>query len=185
MSPKKSSRRFATLLLTLAALGFWQSAAALTLSDQLGQAAAFEVEATESIEPSSLRLMAAYALDLGRVTGIVTREALAMIGADYELGSQRDDAIDCSGLVQRVFGAAGVDMPRTTREQVNLGKPVAARDLKKGDLVFYQWQRRQLHVAIYMDEGYILHASPAAGRVVLTRLTPSWQARMVGARRLI
>ncbi len=185
MNLKTIGRSTTVLLLSLSALGFWQSASALMLSERLDQDATLEIEATEWLEHAPLQLTAAAAIDTGRVAGTVTREALALIGTDYVLGSQRDDAIDCSGLVQRVYGAAGVDMPRTTREQVQVGTPVSAQNLKLGDLVFYQWKRRQLHVAIYMNDGYILHASPAAGRVVLTRITPVWQARMVGARRLI
>jgi len=126
-------------------------------------------------------------LDDEFVVDLVISDALSMLGTGYQLGAKADDEkkVDCSSLVQRIFRTIGVDVPRTTRQQVGYGEPVARDDLRKGDLLFYRWQRHNLHVAIYMDDGYILHASPGQGRVVVTRLTPSWERRLVAARRVI
>lgn len=179
-----TGRNAAALLLSLAtALGSGQ-AMALSLSGQLGEvvpAAALLDEGT----PASLQLIEATDISASLKTELVASEALAMIGTHYEFGSEGNDAVDCSSLVQQAYRAAGLEIPRTTREQVGVGAPVRLSELKKGDLVFYRWQRRNLHVAMYMDDGYILHASPGKGRVVMTRLNPSWQRRLVAARRLI
>lgn len=160
-------------------------AQALTFSTHLGQGWPFGGAPVAATDAQSAQLAMAEGLDAGPLTEIVAREALAMLGAEYELGRADDDAVDCSSLMQRIFRAAGFAMPRTAREQSGVGEPVHRAELKKGDLLFYRWQPRNLHVAVYMDDGYILHASPSAGRVVMTRITPSWEQRLVAARRLI
>lgn len=111
--------------------------------------------------------------------------AMSMLGTRYKLGSRKSSAVDCSLLVQRIYGAVGLELPRTTREQIHLGEPVQLSQLRKGDLLFYRWQGRNLHVAIYMDNGYILHASPREGKVVMTQLNPSWSRRLVAVRRIL
>ncbi|WP_162932400.1 C40 family peptidase [Solimonas sp. K1W22B-7] len=111
--------------------------------------------------------------------------AMSMLGTRYRLGSRKSTAVDCSLLVQRIYAAIGMDLPRTTREQIHLGEPVHVEALRKGDLLFYRWQGRNLHVAIYMDNGYILHASPREGKVVMTQLNPSWSRRLVAVRRVL
>lgn len=175
----------AGLLLSAFGCCFSNAAAALTLSPHLGQGWPFDSAPVEPTGVEPPQLIFAQAIEAGHLTEIVAREALAMLGADYELGSAADDAVDCSSLMQRIFRAVGLAMPRTAREQAGVGEPVHRAELKKGDLLFYRWQPRNLHVAVYMDHGYILHASPSAGRVVLTRITPSWEQRLVAARRLI
>lgn len=175
----------AGLLLSAFGCCFSNAAVALTLSPHLGQGWPFDSAPVEPAGVETPQLTVAQAIEPGHLTEIVAREALAMLGADYELGSAADDAVDCSSLMQRIFRAVGLAMPRTAREQSGVGEPVHRAELKKGDLLFYRWQPRNLHVAVYMDDGYILHASPSAGRVVLTRITPSWEQRLVAARRLI
>jgi len=111
--------------------------------------------------------------------------AMSMLGTRYKLGSRKSSAVDCSLLVQRIYGAIGMNLPRTTREQILLGEPVPLSELRQGDLLFYRWQGRNLHVAIYMENGHILHASPREGKVVMTPLNPSWSRRLVAARRIL
>jgi cell wall-associated NlpC family hydrolase len=116
----------------------------------------------------------------------VAEAALSRVGTGYRYGSSTgDEALDCSGLVQQVYREAGLDLPRTAREQASLGLAVRVADLKKGDLVFYRWKPHVLHVAVYLDGGYIVHASPKNGRVVLTRINAQWLRHMVGARRVL
>ncbi|MGH8430932.1 MAG: C40 family peptidase, partial [Solimonas sp.] len=111
--------------------------------------------------------------------------AMSMLGTHYKFGSKSSTAVDCSSLMQLIYHGVGLDLPRTTREQIRLGEPVHMSELRKGDLLFYRWRARGLHVAIYMDNGYILHASPSKGKVVMTQLNPSWRRRLVAARRVL
>lgn len=179
------SLRAARLLLTLCAIVASAPVAALDLSMRLGVVS--QADMIDDSVQTPLLLESSASLDDEFVVDLVISDALSMLGTDYQLGASTLDEkkVDCSSLVQRIFRAIGVEVPRTTRQQVGYGEPVAREDLRKGDLLFYRWQPSNLHVAIYMDDGYILHASPGQGRVVVTRLTPSWERRMVAARRVI
>lgn len=157
---------------------------ALSLTEELGQ-----IEAPADpvgygfIMP--LQFSEAVRFEGGRQAERVISEALAMLGMRYRYGSSSAKAVDCSSLVQQIYRSIGLQLPRTTRQQVHLGTAVALEQLQKGDLLFYRWRPRALHVAVYMDDGYILHASPSAGRVIMTRLDKNWRRRLVAARRVI
>ena len=70
-------------------------------------------------------------------------------------------SFDCSGLVQYVYRHFGVDLPRTTWDQVNCGTPVSYSELQAGDLVFTNGNG---HVGIYVGGGQMIHASmPGVG----------------------
>lgn len=108
-----------------------------------------------------------------------------MLGAHYVYGADRDDAVDCSSLVGRMFRSAGKKLPRTSRELVAIGEPVVNNDYAPGDLLFYRWGPSDLHVAVYLEDDRILHASSSQREVVISSLTPVWEQRMVAARRLL
>jgi lipoprotein Spr len=176
--------RAASLLLSLCAVLGSAPASALDLSTRLGSVAFADQMIDDSVQ-TPVALEASTELDGEFVVDLVISDALSMLGTGYQLGASDEKSVDCSSLVQRIFRVIGLDVPRTTRQQVGYGEPVARADLRKGDLLFYRWQPRNLHVAVYMDDGYILHASPGQGRVVVTRLTPDWERRLVAARRVI
>ncbi|HET6358244.1 C40 family peptidase [Streptomyces sp.] len=82
--------------------------------------------------------------------------ARAQIGKPYVWGASGPSSYDCSGLTQAAWKAAGVDLPRTTWDQVNVGTRVATKDLLPGDLVFFYDDIS--HVGIYIGDGMMIHA---------------------------
>ncbi len=74
-------------------------------------------------------------------------------------GTSLTKGADCSGFVLSVFKKYNVSLPRTSREQANVGKKISASDLQPGDLVFYAKGGRINHVAIYIGGGQVIHAS--------------------------
>jgi hypothetical protein len=82
------------------------------------------------------------------------------LGVPYLWGGRSGFGLDCSGLVQLVYGFYGYDLPRDSRDQINKGRKVARRSLKSGDLIFSPG-----HVAVYMGKGSIIHSSLKAGGV--------------------
>ncbi|MCQ4045537.1 NlpC/P60 family protein [Streptantibioticus rubrisoli] len=89
--------------------------------------------------------------------------AKAQLGKPYVWGATGPNSYDCSGLTQAAWAAAGVTLPRTTWDQVNVGHRVAISDLQPGDLVFYYSDIS--HVAMYIGNGQMIQA-PHTGAVV-------------------
>jgi gamma-D-glutamyl-L-lysine dipeptidyl-peptidase len=93
-------------------------------------------------------------------------EARALLGTPYEWGGLSERGLDCSGLVHLAFRRAGRLVPRDAWQQEEAGQTVAADELRHGDLVTYGEGERADHVAFWLGEGRILHATSRVGRVV-------------------
>ena len=85
----------------------------------------------------------------------VVNYATQFVGNPYVWGgTSLTGGADCSGFVQSVYANFGVSLPRTSYEQQNAGTEVSYADAQPGDLICYGG-----HVAIYMGNGQIVHAS--------------------------
>ncbi|MFI7101130.1 NlpC/P60 family protein [Streptomyces sp. NPDC050161] len=82
--------------------------------------------------------------------------ARAQMGKPYVWGATGPNSYDCSGLTQAAWKAAGVNLPRTTWDQVKTGERVATKDLQPGDLVFFF--KDISHVGMYIGDGKMIHA---------------------------
>ncbi|WP_373282715.1 C40 family peptidase [Nocardia asiatica] len=103
--------------------------------------------------------------------------ARTKLGADYNYGAVGPDTFDCSGLVQWSYEQAGVDVPRTSYDQLAIGTPVPLDDLQPGDMVsFYGGS----HSALYAGEGKVIHASTYGTGVTTSPLS---SMPVTGARR--
>ncbi|MFD4947520.1 NlpC/P60 family protein [Streptomyces sp. NPDC058239] len=89
--------------------------------------------------------------------------AAAQIGKPYVWGATGPSSYDCSGLTQAAWKAAGVDLPRTTWDQVETGTRIATADLQPGDLVFFYDDIS--HVGIYKGDGMMIHAPKPGANV--------------------
>lgn len=85
---------------------------------------------------------------------------LKFIGNPYVYGGTNlTGGTDCSGFVQQVYRHFGYSLPRTSTDQRSVGREVAYSDAQPGDVICYAG-----HVAIYIGNGQIVHAStPATG----------------------
>lgn len=94
--------------------------------------------------------------------------AKEQVGKPYVWGATGPDKFDCSGLVQYVYQhAAGINLPRTTYDQVKVGQTVPLDQLQAGDLVFWGSETVPYHVAIYIGNNqYVNSATPDQGTIL-------------------
>lgn len=117
--------------------------------------------------------------------------ALGLVGTPYRWGGNTPDAgFDCSGLIGYVYrDAAGIALPRTTREMIGIRGPSIERgSLQSGDLVFFATSggAQVSHAGIYVGEGRFVHAPSAGGTVRLDYLSNSyWNKAYLNAKRVI
>lgn len=109
------------------------------------------------------------------------------LGTPYRFGGNTDRAIDCSGWTQKVFvETAGIMIPRTAREQVNVGRKINRQNLEFGDMVFFHTYSRRFasHVGIYLGDDLFAHASSRSGVTVSSLNSTYYKKRFIGGRRL-
>jgi cell wall-associated NlpC family hydrolase len=124
------------------------------------------------------------------------RFALHQLGTAYQFGGSCTDPhspnmalhCDCSSLVQQAYRAGGVTLPRTTFEQVDVGKPVySLGSLQAGDLLFLAGSdgtpQNPGHVGMYIGDGIIVQAPETGENVQLSTLS-SWKSVIVAMRRI-
>jgi cell wall-associated NlpC family hydrolase len=124
-----------------------------------------------------------------KVDGIkeLKKSAYGFLGTRYRFGgSSRSGGIDCSAFVQKVFRELEVSLPRTAREQFEVGSAVTPGDLQKGDLIFFStYASYASHVGIYLGNNKMIHASSRDRRVVISPMNTSYyRSRFLGAKRI-
>ncbi len=125
-------------------------------------------------------------LELKTNIQLLKNSAYGFLGARYRFGGNSRSGLDCSSFVQQVFREMEVSLPRTAREQFQIGNEVSPGDLQKGDLVFFHtYARYPSHVGIYLGNNKMIHASSRDRRVVISSMdTPYYRARFIGAKRI-
>ncbi len=112
--------------------------------------------------------------------------AAAMLGQPYRFGGAAPGGFDCSGLVVYAAGGAGIQLPRTTREQLQAGVPIPRGELQAGDLVFMRLAHKELHVGIAIDGERFIHAPSTGGYVRIDSLAVRpYSTGFLSARRVI
>ena len=119
----------------------------------------------------------------------IAETALEQVGVPYRYGGNDPSGFDCSGLVQYVYGQAGVQLPRSTAELLKTGARISYSDVRVGDLLFYQFSDRKhpsMHVAIYLGDDWMVHAPASGQQVVKIRADEKpWPKRYVAAVRIL
>ena len=92
----------------------------------------------------------------------IAKFALNFVGNPYVYGgTSLTNGADCSGFVQTVFSNYGIKVPRVANDQMNGkgGVSVDIASIQPGDLLFYGSGNYASHVAIYIGNKQIVHAS--------------------------
>ncbi|MEL7291061.1 MAG: NlpC/P60 family protein [Pseudomonadota bacterium] len=106
-------------------------------------------------------------------------------GAPYRLGGTSLNGVDCSAFVQATYQQAlGYQLPRTTKDQVKVGKEISYQQANVGDLVFFKTSPKVRHVGVYLGNKQFMHASTSKG-VIISRLdNPYWASKYWHVRRV-
>lgn len=91
----------------------------------------------------------------------VVSYALQFVGGPYRAGgNDPHTGVDCSGFVKYVMqNGAGIGMNRSSVTQATQGRAISANQMQPGDLIFYGSGSHINHVAMYIGNGQIVHAS--------------------------
>jgi cell wall-associated NlpC family hydrolase len=110
----------------------------------------------------------------------------SLIGVPYAWGGTTPAGFDCSGFTGYVFAKQGITLPRMSRDQYNVGTPVAFSSLKPGDLVFFSLagNGQVSHVGIYLGNGQFISSTSSKGVTISSFSTSYWMNAYVGAKRV-
>lgn len=110
------------------------------------------------------------------------------LGASYLYGAatNRTDAFDCSSFTMKVYQENGINLPRTSTQQANVGKEIPLSQVRKGDLIFFDTSGNGTisHVSIVVDANTLLHSATSTG-VAYASLNSYWKPRAVKAVRVL
>jgi len=122
----------------------------------------------------------------------ILAHGLSLVGTRYRYGgSSVDTGFDCSGFIGYLFKEeAGLKLPRSTREMINLDAPQVARhELQPGDLLFFNnnGRGRVSHAGIYLGDDQFIHSSSSrSGGVRIDSLEDKyWSRSFIKAKRAL
>lgn len=108
------------------------------------------------------------------------------IGVRYLWGGTTPSGFDCSGYTQYVFRNSGINLPRVSQDQFNVGTTVSKGDLKPGDLVFFStYGPGATHVGIFIGGDSMIDSESRGVTVTSLFSNNYWSPRYIGARRVI
>lgn len=117
----------------------------------------------------------------------VVNYAKKFIGTKYVRGGNSlTKGVDCSGFTSQVFKEFGINLKRSSRDQyASNGVKVSKSNLQAGDLIFYGYNGNVSHVAIYIGDGKIIHASTSIRGVVIDPLELRGMPPFIGYKRVL
>lgn len=107
--------------------------------------------------------------------------ALQFVGNPYVYGgSDPNRGVDCSGFTKYILqNAAGVSLPHSSTAQSGYGEKISANQLRPGDLLFYGGKGYINHVAMYIGDGKVVHASSAKTGIKISQYNYRSPVKMV------
>ncbi|MCD7818735.1 MAG: C40 family peptidase [Lachnospiraceae bacterium] len=99
----------------------------------------------------------------------IANYAVQFVGNPYVYGgTSLTNGADCSGFTQSVFANFGISIPRTAAAQASSGTSVSLSDIQAGDLLFYSDGSGISHVALYIGNGQVVHASTSSTGIIIS-----------------
>lgn len=109
-----------------------------------------------------------------------------LLGTDYEWAGTTTKGFDCSGFTQYVFKQFDIELPHSSSAQASKGNPVEKKDLRAGDLVFFNTSGDGIsHVGIYLGNNKFVHSATDDGVIISDMSEKYYAQRYVKARRVL
>ncbi len=159
----------------------------LKKTNKIKDKAPLVVGATIQIPDQTIKLSTL--LEQIKNAGPLLKEAKEHLGKIYVWGAVGPKTFDCSGFTSYVCRKNGITIPRTSIQQGKVGTKVSRKELKEGDLIFFDTSKEKKgyinHVGIYVGDNKFIHASSASNQVVISSLNQSfYKARFKWGRRV-
>jgi hypothetical protein len=127
--------------------------------------------------------------NMNNLDNSIIKEAKEHLGKRYVWGAIGPKKFDCSGFTSYVYRKMGIKIPRVSKNQGKVGLKVKWKNLRKGDLVFFDTSKRHRgyinHVGIYLGNHKFIHASSSRRQVIISRLDKKfYKARFKWGRRV-
>lgn len=103
--------------------------------------------------------------------------AVRQVGVPYRYGGSTSSGFDCSGLIHYAYATTGKSMPRTTSALWRDLNPVAVKDLRVGDVLFFDIEGKMSHVGLYLGDSRFVHAPSSGKTVTVASLNSSYYRR--------
>ena len=118
------------------------------------------------------------------------RYAREFLGTPYRYAANGPDRFDCSGFTSYIYKHADITLPRSSRDQFSVGKPIKdTQDIQAGDLVFFARNGRIFHVGIAIESQgshfTFIHASTSNGVIISDSDETYWKPKYYGAKRVL
>lgn len=132
----------------------------ISVDDSVGYISQDYVTLAQALPTAKTIEQVKYGDGVSDVRTSVVSYALQFVGNRYVWGgTSLENGVDCSGFTMRILGKYGISLPHSSKAQPSYGTKISASEAKPGDLFFYGSGRSISHVAIYIGNGQIVHAS--------------------------
>ncbi len=114
-------------------------------------------------------------------------EIIKYLKTPYKYGGKSINGMDCSGFTSSVYmNSLNLTLPRSAREQFQIGEKIGKDSLAFGDLVFFNTSRKVKpgHVGIYIGDNKFAHASRKKGVEITSLEEKYYKIRYMGAKRI-
>lgn len=153
------------------------------LDDEEAYVSGEYVDVEERLEKAVTLTELLYGQGVSDVRVDLVQYAKQYVGNPYVWGGvSLTKGADCSGFTLSIFKKYGVSLPHHAASQAQMGKKVSMSEIQPGDLVFYAKNGSINHVAIYIGNGQVIHASSPKTGIKISSVnyrTPAWARRFL------
>ena len=132
----------------------------INVDDSVGYISQDYVTLSKALPTAKTIEQVKYGDGVSDVRSSVVSYALQFVGNRYVWGgTSLTNGVDCSGFTMQIMAKYGISLPHSSKAQPSYGTKISSSDAQPGDLFFYGSGKSISHVAIYIGNGQIVHAS--------------------------